>query len=211
MGDLDPLPVHAFLGPSESITQTASRSFSRFCIAHGGVSLEMSGHALRPQNCPFPWVIWNPISHMVPWAHPTYHPKWHLERVSHLCTAHDRQSLYFTMGLPSPEIAHSYGDLDSHLIHCSMGLPESTTQTSSRLVQPFLRSSRHSIPILYSGPLIPPPQNFPFPWGDLDPHLIRGFLIALELSAQTASRSVQQFLQGWLLWQTNQQTTLLGR
>ena len=68
-----------------------------------------------------------------------------------------------------PEIAHSYGDLDSRLIHCSMGLPESTTQTSSRLVQPFLHSSRRNVPILYSGPLIPPPQNCPFPWGDLDP------------------------------------------
>jgi len=42
-----------------------------------------------------------------------------------------------------------------------------------------------------------PPQNCPFPWMDLDPNLIRGSLGPPESSTQTASRSVQPFLQGW--------------
>ena len=42
----------ASLDPPESITQTAfTDRFSRFCIR---VSSGMTGHALSPQNCPFP-------------------------------------------------------------------------------------------------------------------------------------------------------------
>jgi len=36
---------------------------------------------------------------------------------------------------------------------------------------PFLHSSRHRVPILYNGPPFAT-QNCPFPWVDLDPHLI---------------------------------------
>jgi len=55
-----------------------------------------------------------------------------------------------------------------HLIHASVGQPESKSQTVSRSVQPFLHSSRQSLPILYNGPLFPA-QNGSFPCGDLDP------------------------------------------
>jgi len=51
--------------------------------------------------------------------------------------------------------------------------------------------------------------------GDLEPHLTDGSLVQPESTAQTASRSVQPFLQGSLVWQidrqTDRQTTLLGR
>ena len=50
-------------------------------------------------------------------------------------------------------------------------------------------------PILYNG-LILPPQNCPFPWGDLDPHLIHGSLGPPESITQTAFRPVQPFWQG---------------
>jgi len=32
-----------------------------------------------------------------------------------------------------------------------------------------------------------PPQNCPFPWWDLDPHLIHGLLVPPEYTTQTAS------------------------
>jgi len=38
-----------------------------------------------------------------------------------------------------------------------------------------------------------PPQNCPFPWGDLEPHLMRGSLGPPEPSTPMASRSVQPF------------------
>jgi len=53
-----------------------------------------------PQNCPFTRGDLDPIQYMVPWAYPSPHPKRHLDRFSRFCTAHGRESLYFTMGRP---------------------------------------------------------------------------------------------------------------
>jgi len=55
------------------------------------------------------------------------------------------------------------------------------------------------------------PQNCFFPWGIWTPHLKHGSLGPPESSAQTASRSVQPFLQGSLVWQSDSQTMQLGR
>jgi len=41
----------------------------------------------------------------------------------------------------------------------------------------------------------PPPENCPFPWEDLDPHLIHDPW-PTEFTSQTTSRSIQRFLQG---------------
>jgi len=67
-------------------------------------------------------------------------------------------------------------------------------------------------PILYSEAPLFPRKIAPF-HGDLDPYpyLIHASLGPPESSTQTASRSVQPFLQGLLVWQTNRQTTLPGR
>jgi len=60
-------------------------------------------------------------------------------------------------------------------------------------------------PIRYSG--MPRSQSkLPLPMGDLDPHLILGSLGPPKSSIQTASRSVQPFLQGSLVWQTDRPT-----
>ena len=74
-----------------------------------------------------------------PCMNPTQHPKRHLDRFSRFCTAHGRISQYFTTGrlfstlkLPLPT-----GRSGSHLMHGSLGQPESSTQTASRSVQPF--------------------------------------------------------------------------
>jgi len=51
-----------------------------------------------------------------------------------------------------------------------------------------------------------PPKKLAPSDGDLDPHLIHGSLGPSESSTPTASRSVQLFLQGSLVWQTDRQT-----
>jgi len=81
---------------------------------------------------------------MLPWTHPSWHRKRHLNRFSRFCTAHGKMSLYFTMGRPfSPEnCPFTWRDMNPHLTHGSFGPPESTTQTASRAVQPFLQGSR---------------------------------------------------------------------
>jgi len=80
----------------------------------------------------------------------------------------------------------------SHLIHASLDQSESKSQTASRLVQPFLPSSRQRVCILYNRPPLPP-QNCPFAWADLDPHLIRASLGQTKSITQMESRSVQPF------------------
>ena len=57
-----------------------------------------------PSNLPLPLPIGRSGPHVIrgSWVHMTQHPKWHLHRVSHFCTAHRRVFLYYTMGCPSP-------------------------------------------------------------------------------------------------------------
>jgi len=52
-----PYVTHASLCPSESTTQTASRSDSvqPFCTAYGRVSSGIPRHVLSPKNCPITW------------------------------------------------------------------------------------------------------------------------------------------------------------
>jgi len=51
-----------------------------------------------------------------------------------------------------------------------------------------------------------PPENCPFSWGDLDSHLIHVSPGPREFATQTASRSVQPFLQGSVVWRTDRPT-----
>jgi len=84
-------------------------------------------------------------------------------------------------------------------------VPWAHSQTASRSVQPFLHSSRQSVPILYNGPPFLP-TKFPLPVRDLVSRLLYGSLGPPKSSTQAASRSVQLFLQGSLLWQTDRPT-----
>jgi len=66
------------------------------------------------------------------------------------------------------------------------------------------------VPILYNRqPLLP--SKLPLPMVDVDPHLIHRSLGPLQSSTQTASRSVQLFLQGSLVWQTERPTDHAAR
>jgi len=77
----------------------------------------------------------------------------------------------------------------------------------------------HSVTILYSGTPLSPLKITPCHGGNLDPNPIEGSLGTPKSSAQTASRSLQPFLRGSLVWQTarqterqtDRQTTQLGR
>jgi len=83
--------------------------------------------------------------YVVPRVHPTQHPKRHLGRIGHFCTAHGKAPLYFTMGRPFPPKKLPVGWTGS------LCPPKSKTQTiSSRDVKFFLniRSSFATIWIL---------------------------------------------------------------
>jgi len=46
------------------------------------------GRPFPHQNCPCTWG--SGPSNTIPWAHPIQQPKWHLDRFSHFCRAHNR-------------------------------------------------------------------------------------------------------------------------
>jgi len=89
-------------------------------------------------------VIFTSWCQHLPWAHPSPHTKRHLNRFSHFCRAHSWGSLCFTMSWPlsHSKLPYCTGDQDRHLIYGSLGPFEYKTQTTSRLVQPFLQGSR---------------------------------------------------------------------
>ena len=96
--------------------------------------------------CPPMWVHWrhlaNTIELLLPSAQPSPQPKWQIDLFSLFCTAHGRKSIYFTMGAHLPESCpFPWWYLDLHLIHGSLGQHESSTQTASQMVQPFLQHS----------------------------------------------------------------------
>jgi len=80
-----------------------------------------------------------------------------------------------------------------HLMHASLGPPDSTHQMPSRLVQSFLHSSEKRVPILYnSRPFSPKTAHSHAGSG---PHLIHGSLGLPKSISQMTSWSVQPFLQ----------------
>jgi len=75
---------------------------------------------------------WTFILHMIRCAHLCSKPKRHFDGFSRFCTDDSRVSLYLTMRRASPlkNCPFSWGELDAHLIHGSLGPPESSTQTA---------------------------------------------------------------------------------
>ena len=75
------------------------------------------------------------------------------------------------------------GDLDPLLIHGSLGPPESSSQTASRSVQPFVHSSLQCpYTLQWAGTC--PTKNCPFPLRDRGHHLIHGSLGLPESSSK---------------------------
>jgi len=135
---------------------------------------------------------------MLPSAHPCPQPKQQINRFSHCCTDHSG----VLSGMPGhvlfPQIAPSHeGSVPPSnmwfLGSTRLGIPNGILISSAAL-----HSSQQKVPILYNETPLPP-QNCPFPWGNLDSHLIHGSLGPLKSSTQMASRWVQPFLQGSLL------------
>jgi len=84
-----------------------------------------------------------------------------------------------------------------HLIHASLDPSESTTQTASRSVQPFC-TAHGIVSVRMPGDVLS--QKLPVGTRRSEPHLIHDSLGPSESTCQTASRSVQQSLQGRRSW-----------
>jgi len=110
-------------------TQTASRSIQLF--------LQLTAEWRH---------LANTMELVIPSARLNPQCKRQIDRLSRFCTADGRKSLYFTTigaSRPITNISPSHGGsgLDLHLTHHCLGLPDSSTQTASRSLQPFLQGS----------------------------------------------------------------------
>jgi len=105
----------------------------------------------------------------------------------------------------SPKIAPSRRGIWTPFNTWFLGPSELTNQIAFRSVQQFLHRWLQSVPMLNNGmPL--PPWKLSISMGASGPHLIHGSLGPPKSSTQTASQSLQPFLQGSLVWQTDRET-----
>jgi len=90
-----------------------------------------------------------PPSNRVPWTHLTQHPKLHLNRFSHFCRAHGRESPYFTMGrsLFHLKISPWTRYLSPHLIHSFLSPPKSTPERHLDRFNCFCRAHDRDRPL----------------------------------------------------------------
>jgi len=124
--------------------------FSRFCTVHGRVSSGCRGMSFPLKIDPWYGSIWTP------WP-PSNTGFLGLTRVHtpsdiSIGSAVLQGRRTWTVQSYSPGCANVY----THVTHACLGPPESTTQTASRLVKPFLHCSRQRVAALYNGPHVPP-------------------------------------------------------
>jgi len=106
--------------------------------SHSNFRTKIGCHGNIPQHLWIPsntWYLW-PIRATIQTTSRSF---------NRFCTDDHRVSLYFTMGClfppPKKKLPLPIGDLDSHVIHGSLGSLESSTQTAPRSVQLFLQDS----------------------------------------------------------------------
>jgi len=121
--------IHGFLGPPESTLNGISIGSAVFAQL-------MPGHVVCPKNCPLAWGDLDPSN------------TWFLvpTRV-HIPNGIWIGSAVFA-GPPNTDHSVVFARLRQcapHVIHASLGPPECTTKTASRLIQPFLYSSQQSL------------------------------------------------------------------
>jgi len=186
------------MGPLECSTQMASRLVQLFCTAHGRVSSAMPGH--------YAFACGDLETHLIRGSLGPAEAKSQTTSRSvqlFFYRAHGRESLYFTMGhlFPRP-------------YNCHFPLFHWATQCPNPLIKRHLYYFSHVAQLTAEFPYtlqwaIPSPLKIAPSHEASRPHLIYVFLGPPEFSTQTASRSVQLFLQCSLL--TDRQTTLLDR
>ena len=112
-------------------------------------------------------------------------------------TAQCPYTLQITMGHPFPiQIARPMGDLDTQLIRDSFGSSEPKTKKCISIGSAVFFTAHRRVSLYCTMGCPPPPKNCPFPWEDLDAHLIHGFLGQLSPQPKTAPRSAEPFLKG---------------
>jgi len=136
--------------------------------------------------CPPMWSHWrhlaNTIELVLPSVHAGLQPNQQIDRFSYFCTAHG--TVY--SGIHWHHLAN--------MIELVLPSAHRSPQPEWQIDQFSCFCTAHSRKSLYFTMGNPFPQNFPFPWGNLDPHLTHGSLGPSEPTTQTASQSFHPFL-----------------
>jgi len=142
-------------------------------------------HQVAPM-CPPMWSHWrhlaNTIELVLPSVHAGLQPNQQIDRFSYFCTAHG--TVY--SGIHWHHLAN--------MIELVLPSAHRSPQPEWQIDQFSCFCTAHSRKSLYFTMANPFPQNFPFPWGNLDPHLTHGSLGPSEPTTQTASQSFHPFL-----------------
>jgi len=93
------------------------------------------GYVLSPNNCPFACGIWAPSNTCFLGPTGFHNPNGIL--IGSAVLHSSPQKVPIQCAPRSPKIAPFHGGCGRHLIHGSLGPPESSTQMASRSVQPF--------------------------------------------------------------------------
>jgi len=136
----------------------------------------------------------NAIELVLPLTNQSPQPRWQINWSNHFCTAHsvaECRRAHWRHLANTIELVHIGTSWRMWFNMCFLG----PTQTTNWSVQPFLHNLWQKVLIRYNG--CPFPENFPFPLGDLDPHLIYDSQDQPKPTTQTASRLVQPFLHRW--------------
>jgi len=149
--------------------------FSHFCTAHGRKFLYFIMGEPFPQNCPFPWGIWSPISFMIPWACPRSQSKRHDDQFSHFSHRWPQSVPILHSGRPLPQNSLSHG---------GAGPPFNTipwAYSSSQPKQHLDRFSRfctddHIVSLYFAMGRPFFLSKLPLPMGQSGSHLIHGSL-----------------------------------
>ena len=102
------------------------------------MSSGMPGHVLSFNNCPFTWGIWTSSNTRFLGPIRVYNP----DGIAIGSAVFEQMTAEFPYTLQWAALSHQncpfHGGPGPHLIHGSLGQPESSNQTASRLIQSFL-------------------------------------------------------------------------
>jgi len=118
-------------------------------------------------------------------AHPSPQRKQHLDWFSHFVHVTALSSVMLGHVLSSKNCVFMCGDLVPHLVHDSLGQPKSKSQTASRFSRFCTAHGRDPLYFITGRPFSP--LKLPLPMGELNRHLIHGFMCPPESLTQTAS------------------------
>ena len=142
---------------------------------------------------------------MLPWAHPSTQSKWHLDRFNHFCTAYGSVVGHARICLSTKNCPFAWGHLDPLSTTWFLEPTRTHNPNGISIWSAVFAQITAERPYALQREALSPLKMAPSHNGS-GPHLICGTLCRYQPTTQTASGSVQSFLQSSWMWQTDRWT-----